>query len=365
MALKSYNLGIKPIDYVSYSEISNRFISDADIIVDAIFGIGFNGCAKGKYADVINAINDSNAVKICIDVPSGMTSDNGICDGITVKANATVTFATYKPCHLLPPSNELCGKVIVTQIGIPDAAYLVVDPVMHVASTDKVCIALPDRTVNFHKGDCGTAALFCGAKGYSGAAVIAAKSAVRSGAGIVNVIIPESIYPIVGASVHEAVCTVYNDVAEDTVRDDITEHIIATIDRSDIALIGCGLGQSKQTSYTIKEILKNCSVPIVIDADGINCLTDSIELIRQYTNEVIITPHPKEASRLLGCSVADVQKDRLHAVKKLAQITNAVSILKGANTLIALPDGTVYVVTDGNPGMATAGTGDYDFSLTK
>ncbi len=358
MALKAHNLGIRPVDFESYTELCCRYINDADIVIDALFGTGFKGGADGVYKDAITAINSSNAIKVAIDVPSGMCSDNGAFEGVVVSADLTVTFAAYKPCHLLHPSYELCGEVFVTSIGIPDAAYDVVTPVMHVVTEKDVASVLPDRTVGCHKGDCGTAGLLCGSKGYSGAAVIAGRATIKSGVGIANMIIPDSIYNIVGTSIPEAVCTVLPDIDDNTVLNDVTERVIDTLDRCDVGLIGCGLGQSKQALYTITEILKSCSIPLCIDADGINLLADNIELIRQYTNDVVITPHPKEASRLLGCSVSDVQNDRLGTVKKLCETTGAISILKGAKTLIALPSGDVYVVTDGNPGMATAGSGD-------
>lgn len=358
MASKAFSLNIRPIDFKSYPELCTQYIADADIVVDAVFGTGFKGEPEGIHRDVIIAINNSKAQKVAVDVPSGMYSDKGLTEGLFVYADMTVTFAAYKPCHLLYPSADYCGRVIVTSIGMPDEAFECVDPIMQVVTEQAVAAALPVRTSGFHKGDCGTAGLLCGAKGYAGAAVIAGKASVKSGAGIVNMIIPESIYSIVGTSLPEAVCTVLDNVEPDTVRDDICEKIIDTFDRCTAGLIGCGLGQSKQAKYTLSEIMKSCSIPLVLDADGINLLCDSIELIKQYTNDVIITPHPKEASRLLGCTVEDVQRDRLGSAKRLAEITGAVSVLKGAKTIIALPTGSVYIVTDGNPGMATAGTGD-------
>ena len=358
MALKAHNLGIRPVDFESYPELCCRYINDADIVIDSIFGTGFKGHPDGIFKNVIEAISLSNAVKVAIDIPSGMCSDNGACEGAVIKANITITFAAYKPCHLLHPSYELCGKVFVTPIGIPDAAYEAVTPIMRVVTENDVASALPSRTLGCHKGDCGTAGLLCGSKGYSGAAVIAGKAAVKSGVGIANMIIPDGIYNIVGTSIPEAVCTILPDIDENSVQDNVTEYVIDTLDRCDVGLIGCGLGQSRQALYTVTEIFKNCSIPLCLDADGINLLANNIELIRQYTNEVVITPHPKEASRLLGCSVSDVQHDRLGAVKKLCEITGTISVLKGAKTLIALPSGEVYVVTDGNPGMATAGSGD-------
>lgn len=358
MAAKAVSVNIKPIDFERYESLCCQYISDADIIVDAIFGIGFRGEPYGIFASAIEAINNSNAFKIAVDIPSGMLSDSSVTEHLHVKADMTVTFAAYKPCHILSPSANDCGKVSVVSIGMPDAAFDTVEPCIKVVTDKYAASLLPKRTADFHKGDCGTAGLLCGAKGYAGAAVIAGRAAVKSGAGIVDMIIPESIYNIVGTSIPEAVCTVLKNVEDGCVLDEVTENVIDTLDRCSVGLIGCGLGQSNQAKYTVTEVMKNCSIPLVLDADGINILSNCIELIRRYTNDVVITPHPKEASRLLKISVEDIQKDRLSAVKRLAELTGAVSVLKGAKTLIAVPNGCVYVVTDGNPGMATAGTGD-------
>ncbi len=358
MASKAYDLGIRPVDFESYEPLCCQYLKDADIIVDAIFGTGFKGEPNGVYAAAINAINASNAQKVAVDVPSGMCSDNGKSDGIFINADLTVTFAALKPCHLLYPSSEFCGKITVASIGIPNEALKSVNPIMQVVKTQDVILKLPKRTANFHKGDCGTAAIYCGSLGMAGAAVIAGKSAIKSGVGIANMIVPESIYTIVGTSLPEAVCTVLENVKNGKVNDDVTERVINTIDKCNVGLIGCGLGQSNQAKYTVSEIMKNCSVPLIIDADGINILSENIHLIRQYTNDIVITPHPKEASRLLGCTVEDIQNDRLGSAMRLAKGLNAVAVLKGANTIISLPNGENYVVTDGNPGMATAGSGD-------
>ncbi len=358
MVSKASDKGIKPIDFDSYSELCRQYILDADIIIDALFGIGFKGEADGVFADVISTVNQSEAETVAVDIPSGMVSDECTAQGPCVRADMTITFTGYKLCQVLYPSANLCGRIIVASIGMPDEALNSVEPAMRVVSEADVARALPVRTRDFHKGDCGTAGLLCGSRGMAGAAVIAAKACIKSGVGIANVIVPKSIYNIVGVSIPEAVCTVLENVEDDRICSAVTDEVISSLDKCDVALVGCGLGQSKQARYTLQQIMKNCSIPLILDADGINIMSDSIDLIKQYTNEVIITPHPKEASRLLGCSVEEVQHNRLNSAKRLADITDAVVVLKGSNTLIALPDGAVFVVTDGNPGMATAGTGD-------
>lgn len=364
MLAKAVSLGIRPVDFRNYETLCCQYINDADIIVDAVFGTGFKGEPGGLYAAAIQAINYSGASKIAVDIPSGMQGDKGTVDGLCVKADMTVTFAAYKPCHLLFPSCNYCGKVIPATIGMPDAAFSGLEPAMRVVSTDFVKDLLPHRAVDCHKGICGTAGMFVGNKGYSGAAVIAGRAAVKSGAGIVNMIIPESIYTIVGTSLPEAVCTVLDGDQSGYVHFNDTEKIKSALSKCTAGLLGCGLGQSYHIKHAVEEIMTGCNIPLVIDADGINVLADSIDLIRQYKNDVVITPHPKEASRLLGCTVQDVQNDRLGSARRLCSVTGAVSVLKGAKTIIAAPSGKTYVITDGNPGMATAGTGDMLAGMT-
>ena len=364
MLSKLTDLGIRPLDFESYEVICSQYIDEADIIIDSVFGTGFSGVPKGIYGVVIATMANSKAIKIAIDIPSGINSDSGIAEGPFVKADMTVTFAAFKPCHLSYPSNELCGKVIVSSIGIPEEAYRGIKPYMLTVSDDMAASMLPKRGINCHKGDCGTAGLYVGNKGYSGAAVLSIKGAVFSGAGIVNAIIPESIYGIVGSTVPEAVCTVLNGDSLSGIDFNDTNIIINTLNSCTAGLIGCGLSQSNYSTYTVKEVIKNCKIPLVIDADGINILSDNIELIRNYPADVILTPHPKEASRMLKCSVEEVQNNRVASAKKLSEITSAVVILKGAGTIIATPGLECYIITDGNPGMATAGTGDVLAGMT-
>ncbi len=364
MASKAYGLGLRPIDFESYTDLCRQHIEEADILIDSVFGTGFKGQPSGMYKTVIDICNSSSAYKIAVDVPSGMSSDAYDSESCFVKADLTVTFAAYKPCHLLFPTSKDCGEVTVASIGMPDAAFERVTPVLSVVSDSFAASLLPKRHKNFHKGDCGTAALYCGAKGYSGAAVIAVKAAVKSGAGIVNAVIPDAIYGIVATSVPEAICTVLPDVAPKDTDSAASNTVISTLNKSTVALIGCGLGTSSFAESTVKRIMTECNIPLVIDADGINLLSDSIDLIRQYPKSTVITPHPKEASRLLKCTVAEIQNDRLGSARKLAEITGAVSVLKGAGTVIATPKGRHFIVTDGNPGMATAGTGDMLAGMT-
>lgn len=358
MASKMINHGIKPIDFQSYENLCVQYISDCDILVDAIFGIGFIGEVSGIYKTAIATINNSKAVKISVDIPSGLSGDNNKHEGVFVAPDITITFAAYKPCHLLYPSGTLCGKVIVASIGMPEQSFDGLQPIMRVVTEEQVADVMPLRKSDSHKGDFGTAALYVGSKGYAGAAAIAVNAAVKSGAGIVNAIIPNSIYGIVSSSRYEAVCTVIEADDEKAQNFENTAKIVDTINNSTCALIGCGIGITPFSKYTVEKIVKNAEVPFVIDADALNILSKNPSLINEAKSDIIITPHPKEAARLLNITTSEVQSDRIGSAALLTEKTGAITVLKGANTIIALPNGKKYIVTDGNPGMATAGTGD-------
>ncbi|MBE6798681.1 MAG: NAD(P)H-hydrate dehydratase [Ruminococcaceae bacterium] len=357
MFAKTVDLGLKPLDFNAYEQLACKFIEEADFVIDALFGTGFKGVPKDVYATAIKAINRSKATVISVDTPSGIDSDQGTADGEFVKASMTVTFAAYKPCHLLYPSNEYCGKVTVTPIGIPDAAYKDLAFFAKTVSDEDAAKLLPTRGVNHHKGLSGTLGLYVGSFGMAGAAIIAAKGAVRSGVGIANIILPESIYPIVAMSIPEAVCTVLKGNSGNADPDDETK-LCNALSNCCAALVGCGIGRSKFAESNAEAILKTQKIPLVLDADGINILADSIDILRDYNAPKILTPHPKEAARLLNCTVDEILKNRAKSALIIAKFTRSVTVLKGANTVIATPDSKLYFITDGNPAMSTAGTGD-------
>lgn len=203
----------------------------------------------------------------------------------------------------------------------------------------------PDR----HKGDGGTALMLCGSKGYAGAAALAAKSCYRCGAGIVRCVVSEDIYGIVSALVPEAVFSV---------SDDKLSAFFEASRSATAAAVGCGLGAGEDVKRTVREIISAVSLPLVLDADGLNALSDSIEYIKNHRGECVITPHPGEAARLLGCTVGEIQSDRVGAVKELAKRSGAVALLKGHGTLICDTSGNISVLTLGNAGMAKGGSGD-------
>ncbi|MBR5451567.1 MAG: NAD(P)H-hydrate dehydratase [Clostridia bacterium] len=215
---------------------------------------------------------------------------------------------------------------------------------------------IPEIKDDHHKGKGGTALMLCGSYGLAGAAALAANGAYRVGVGIVRCVVPESIYSIVSTLVPEAVfsfCREYDGKRQD----DIGE-ILTLGEKSNAMLIGCGLGNNNYTAETVKNILQRVEIPIVLDADGLNVLSGGIEYLRRYKGEKIITPHPAEAARLLGVDTAAIQSDREKYARMLADATGAVTLLKGHDTIIALPYSELYLCPFGNGGMGKGGSGD-------
>lgn len=341
-------------------------IRDADILVDAIYGIGFHGEVSEKLQPVFAAANQSNADVIAVDIPSGLNGDSGVVSGVHIKAKATVTFTTLKPVHLFRPAKYECGEIKLSQVGIGkkcvrDQAYDI-----FVIDQDDVKAVLKPREPESHKGTYGRLLAVCGSEGMAGAAVLSSSAAVRSGAGIVDVALPRSIYPIVATNVIEPVYTVLNP--DD--REASMAQLLEKQEKATACLIGCGLGESDETDAIVYTLIEKSRVPLILDADGINAVARNIDVLRTAAVPVILTPHPGEMARLLGISVKEVEEDRIGTARKFAAEYGVTLVLKGHNTLVVHPDcnitneelaftwGKVAYNTTGNAGMAKGGSGD-------
>lgn len=325
-----------------------------DIVIDALFGIGLNRPLQKEAVELIEKINSMNCIKIAIDIPSGIETDSGAVMGAAVKADMTVTFIALKPCFLLPEGSDYCGKTVVADIGVKPYKsdyYLIEKPIF------------PARRHNAHKGDFGTALMICGSYGMCGAAILAARGTLRSGVGILRAVICDSIYSPFTAAVPEAVCVPVK-TGETGTADSSDGKIYQHISSSDAVLIGCGMGNNEDTLKILENVIKNADCPIVIDADGINALSQRINIIGEAKKEIILTPHPGEMARLCGVTSSEIEKDRVYYASKTAKEMNVILALKGANTIVALPDGRIFFNTTGNPGMATGGSGDVLAGIT-
>ena len=327
-------------------EFEPSYLYEADIIVDAIFGIGLSRPLTAEALEAVKAINSSSAYIVCLDIPSGLFADSGE-EQICVKADLTVSFIAHKICRVLHPAAENFGEVVLSDIGFNQFLYENVDAVGEIIPMP----VIPKRKNNTHKGNYGTLSLICGSFGMAGAALLSTLAALRSGVGIARLIVPESIYPAVTGFVPEAVCKVYD------INGDMKAVAESAVQNASAILLGCGLSTQEYAVNLFKEIIKTYSGRLIIDADGLNILANNIECIKSSQADIILTPHPGEMARLMGVSVSEIEKDRIGYAKALSYKYCCTVILKGNITVVA-SGGRVYFNLTGNPGMAKGGSGD-------
>jgi len=332
-------------------------IARCSLIVDAIFGTGLRSAVAGMLETVIADINAADIPIVSVDLPSGMSADTPHLIGDCIDASLTVTLAAPKLPLVLPPGEAYAGDVVIADIGIPHEVIDAVEgPRVELLTPEQLRTLVGPRAADSHKGDFGRLTLAAGSMGKTGAAYLAAMGALRSGAGLVTVATPASCLPIV-ASMGPAFMTV-------DLPDDGGMVTAAAVDRlleqtHDVIACGPGLGRSATVAEFVRALLDRATCPLVLDADAITVLADDPgRLSGSEERDVIITPHPGEMARLIGGSIADVQHNRLEVATDFATTHRVHVILKGHRTVIATPEGHVFINPTGNPGMATGGTGD-------
>ena len=327
--------------------IGEVFFGDFSILIDAIFGSGLTRSVQGIYADVINSLNHTKAIKISVDIPSGMYADRH-SDGTVFNAGHTVSFQFPKLAFLMPENSKWTGEWHVVDIGLSKRKAKEIITPYFLTSIKTVRGTLNPRSKFDHKGKFGHALLIAGSTGKMGACVLAARAAMRSGVGLLTVHVPKSGYVIVQSAVPEAMALI--DSTEDHFSDDVAAEKFSVVG------IGPGLGQHPGTHKALEKLLKRSKKPMVIDADALNIISAQPSLQSLIPEGSILTPHPKEFERL-ACTWPD-DFERLELLKKFSTKINSVIVLKGAYSAIACPSGNVYFNPTGNPGMATAGSGD-------
>ncbi|HEX2050843.1 MAG TPA: NAD(P)H-hydrate dehydratase [Actinomycetota bacterium] len=326
----------------------------ADVAVDAVFGTGFRGAAEGVAAEAIDALCADGAPVVAVDVPSGVAGATGAVVGPAVRAHVTVAMGAEKLGTALSPGSVLAGRVEVVDIGIDVAPGLVSCP-----EPDDVSALLPPRAPLAHKRSSGAIALLAGSDGMSGAAVLAARGALRAGVGYVTVGATPRVAAVVAAAVPEAVTARASD--RGALGPDALAALGDVVERATAVAIGPGLGRGDGQRALVERALATVAAPVVVDADGLNVLSGDPDALRRRADArraTILTPHPAELARLLGRATGDVVADRLGCARAAAERFACVVLLKGHRTLVAAPDGRVVVVPVGGPELATAGTGD-------
>jgi len=332
-----------------------RAVEDADGLVDALFGIGLSRPLRGQAAGAVEAINRGGRDVVAADVPSGLSADTGEMRGVCVCARLTVAFAALKRCHVFHPAREACGELRVVPIGIPRGILRRARRLTLVEAAD-VLRALPRRRGDTHKGDFGRVAIFAGSRGKAGAAVLAARGALRAGAGLVTVFCPASLEETIVSALPEAMTRGLPEEGG-AFRDAAAVEALALLEGFDAAAVGPGIGTAPGTRSFLRRLLA-ARLPLVCDADALNALAGRPGILARRRHATVLTPHPGEAARLLNTSVAAIQADRIGASRRLARRSRSLVVLKGAATLTAAPEGAVRVNPTGSPLMATGGSGD-------
>jgi NAD(P)H-hydrate epimerase len=334
--------------------------AECDVVVDALFGTGLARPLEGLFAQVVEAINSLPAPCVAVDLPSGLAGSQGRPIGPHVQADLTVTFAAPKVAHVFPPAADAVGEMVVTDLGIPPRLVEDVEEEagdLHLLMGEELAELLPDREPGTHKGDYGHALILAGSPGKAGAAILAARAAVRAGAGLVTAAVPEPILPTVDLGSIESMTLGLPAGASGQIVDRAVDLLLDAAEGKAVLALGPGLGQDPATAAAIRRIALECPLPVVLDADGINAFAGRAGELAGRRAETVLTPHPGELGRLLGISTAQILEDRVAAARGAAEETGAIVVLKGHLSLVA--SGTaVFVNPTGNPGMATGGTGD-------
>jgi ADP-dependent NAD(P)H-hydrate dehydratase / NAD(P)H-hydrate epimerase len=377
-AATRFGLSIRPAEELFTQNPS--VLMHHTLIVDAILGTGLSRTVAGKVSKIVRLINDSGLPVVSVDIPSGVSSDNGQIMGDAIRADHTITFGLPKRGHFLHPGARLSGRLYIEDIGFPRELLESGESGTELITKDAVSGIMPVRRDYSNKGDYGRILIVAGSRGKTGAALLAAKACLRAGAGLVTLGIPETLADLFQSRVTEEMVLPLPDRGDGTLSVKASRAILDFIDKpSQTLAIGPGIGVSKDTTKLVKDIIRNSASPIVIDADGINSLMGDRTIFRKAAVPVILTPHPGEMARLLWgagagsrfevkkgpvgknsmpANISDIEKDRIKTAVSFSQETGTFLVLKGVPTVIATPYGKAFLNPGGNPGMAKAGTGD-------
>jgi len=337
-------------------EVENieRVIAKSDIIVDAMLGTGLKSEPAGVFRETILAINQSEKIVVSVDIPSGFSSDMGVVLGIAVKADLTVTFGFPKKGFFSSSALDFTGRIKVVDISIDRSLVEKLGHKEYMITPESIAPILKNRKRDSHKGSFGHVLVVAGAKGKTGAAYMTAVSAARAGAGLVTLVVPEGLEPLMEVKTTEVMT--YGLPDEYFLSNKGLEDILNLAEGKSAVVLGPGISTSPETKKLVINLVKEIKSFLIIDADGINILGSSQDILRN--GNIVITPHPGEMGRFMCKSSKEVQEDRFEAVRKVVSDLNINVILKGSNTLVGEKGGKVYINPTGNPGMASGGSGD-------
>ena len=353
--------GVAPLVVLEAGELESAAaaeIFDADLIVDAMLGTGFRPPVSPLYAAAIQKMNLSSAPVVAVDIPSGADADAmRKSDGLIARADAVVTFTAPRPAHVFAELTK--GPTVIAPIGSPPEA-IESDLDLRLSTPGGFAELLTPRPRESNKGSYGHVLVIGGSLGKAGAAAMAGFAALRAGAGLSTVATAKSALSAV-AGFHPEVMTEPLDETEQgtiSLQSLKSGHLGSLVERKTVFAIGPGISRNPETAEFVRSVVQHSAVPMVLDADGLNAFEGATKKLTGITGSLVITPHPGEMGRLTSRTVADIQANRMDVARRFAGEYKVIVVLKGHRTLIASPDGTVWVNPTGNPGMATGGTGD-------
>ena len=357
---------LRKIPIKKVNKIDNKLkkeIKNSEIIIDALLGTGIEGKPRGIYDKLINLINKTeNNLVTAIDVPSGVNALSGKVAGKAVKSDLTATMAYYKTGLLLNPGYQYCGKIKVIDLGMVDSSLEKINYNHYLINKKEAAEMLGSRNPTGHKGTFGKILAVGGSLNMPGAPALVGESALKSGAGLVKVGLPDCLEKK-DLNYKKELITDFFKSDNKNINSKAFEDIENLMKNFDVLAFGPGLGQSKEINKLVKKILLAVQKPIILDADGLNGLKN-LDILTESKADLILTPHPGEMARLLNKSIKEIKENKIEISRKFATDYNVNLILKGATTLIALPTGDIYFNITGNNGMATAGSGDVLTGIT-
>ncbi len=343
-----------PIKRLRESSEASEDIVGSDAIIDGILGTGLSREVSGLFAETIKLINKLASRVYSIDIPSGIHGDTGKIMGVAVKADYTVTFGLPKIGNILYPGYEYCGELYVSHISFPPSLYegneiktMINDP-----------IEIPPRKREGHKGSFGKALFIAGARNYYGAPYLSSYSFLKAGGGYSRLATPSSVAPYIAVDAREVVIHPMPETASGSMSKKAIDQILSIASEADIVVLGPGLSLDQETIELVLELIPRIKKPLIIDGDGLTALSRETSVLLERGEPTVLTPHPGEMSRITGLPIKKIMDDRINVVREYAGKLRSIIVLKGAHTQIGYPDGRVYINMTGNPGMATAGSGD-------
>ena len=330
----------------------------APLLVDALLGTGLKNDLQGVYREAVTLMNAAPGKVVAVDIPSGVHGTTGNILGEAVQADLTVSFACAKLGHVLYPGALQTGRLVITDIGIPPQLLAEAEGYEYLDEDCAACL-LPPRAPQAHKGTFGHCLIVAGSTGKSGAAALAANSAVRAGAGLVTLACPAALNPVLEIKTTEAMTVPVADTGNGYLGSTALPQIIHLLEGKSAVAVGPGIDRQADTVSLVQRLVETVTQPLVIDADGLNAVSDDCTVLhRKKSAAVVLTPHPGEMARLLGTTRSTAPDERIATARQFAVSHGVYLVLKGARTVIAAPDGNVAINGSGNPGMASGGMGD-------